>query len=90
MLFNEQEEIEEGEINTKVRVSTQGSPSKKSDQIVKKITPMKQGADKPVKDTKSKVQFDAAVQEADVYMNREEEDESLQQRGRKMTQSVKV
>ena len=33
--------------------------------------------------------FDAAVQEADVYMQRQEE-EVEQQRGRKVTQSVKV
>ena len=49
------------------------------------------------KDTKSKMKFDAAVQEAEMYMNREEEQQvvdipsdSTQQGGKKITQSVKV
>ena len=86
--------MEEGEISRKTSTRVHGSNEKFESSVRCTTPPAKQ--ERP-KDTKSKMKFDAAVQEAEMYMNREEEqqvvdvpNDSAQEGSKKITQSVKV
>ena len=87
--------MEEGEISRETSARVHGSPEKKFESSVRCTTPP--AKQERTKDTKSKMKFDAAVQEAEMYMNREEEQQvvdvpsdSTQEGSKKITQSVKV
>ena len=93
--LNWQEELEEGEISKKTRARIHESSEKKIEPTVRCTSPPVK--EERTKDTKSKMKFDAAVQEAEMYMNREEEQQvvdipsdSTQKGGKKIMQSVKV